>query len=536
MKFTTLSRKFILTGLHIMAAFLPAAAHAGAGRGDYHVAKDGQSIDDLVIEFMDTNQIPGMSVAIVQAPYITRVVGYGFADQEKKTLVASRTVFNVGQLTNAFTGVAIMQLKEEGKLNLDDPMTKYLPWAPQSWSKVTIRHCLTHTSGIAGYDKAASFSYAGEHSKDQMIALLKNEPVQFEPGTRFSNSTTDAYLLGLIVEAASGQTYETYVNRNQFERIGLQHTFFLSTLKNMRNELGNGTQPAAHKRFLHESALINPTEPATGYDEKNNSLVATPGNDWNATFASSGIAASAEDISLWDIALAGDILLKDAEDRSFLYRPVTLKNGTQAPGNSGWLFPGHKGLMEIKGNVPGYSAFLSRFTAANELLCVTLLANRSDVVDLDVLARKIAAAYDRQLGTPDSAHWVGSVQSPYSVSETIDRAAALVKANGGKVFARIDHSAEAGAVHQDLRPTQVLMFGNPAVGTTLMQSRSSIALDLPLRIMATQDESGQVWLSFTDPQPLAAAYGFGQTDEALLQRMSLALRRLVQATISANSV
>lgn len=92
-------------------------AHSGSGRGDYHVLYQGQSVDDLIMEYMEENNIPGISLAIVQAPYITRVTGYGLADTEKKLLVSTRTLFYVGQLTHAYTAVAIMQLKEEGNCN-----------------------------------------------------------------------------------------------------------------------------------------------------------------------------------------------------------------------------------------------------------------------------------------------------------------------------------------------------------------------------------------------------------------------------------
>ncbi len=117
----------ILTGV-IMDSV---TSFAGSGRGDFHTVYQGKSVDDLIIQYMEDNGVPGMTLAIVQAPYITRVVGYGLADTTSRRLAATRTVFNVGQLTNAYTAVAVMQLKEEGKFKLDDPISSYLSDIPE---------------------------------------------------------------------------------------------------------------------------------------------------------------------------------------------------------------------------------------------------------------------------------------------------------------------------------------------------------------------------------------------------------------------
>jgi CubicO group peptidase (beta-lactamase class C family)/uncharacterized protein (DUF302 family) len=529
-------KKAVLMSLGLVSALLSPFSYSGTGRGDFHTAYQGESIDDLIIKFMEKNNIPGLSLAIVQAPYITRIVGYGLADTQAKTLVSSHTVFNVGQLTNAFTAVAIMQLKEEGKLTLEDAITKYIPTVSKSWTNITVRELMTHSSGLPSYTDLPDFHHEKEYSQDQILHLIKNQNLLFEPGSKVSNSATDNFLLGMIIEKASGLSYQEYVTKNQFERLGLKHTFFISTLNKMKNETGNGSVPFKHKQFLHDITYINPTEMATGYIENNGTLETAKLSSFSAAFSHSAVMASAEDISFWDIGLAGDILVKDAKNKEFLYNPIKLKNGQVIPGNVGWLFPGHPGLMEIKGNVPGYSSFLSRFTAPSELLCVTLLVNKDDVSDLDILARQIAAAFDTKLAAPHGAAWVETLQSPYSVEETLDRVASIVKNQGGKVFARIDHSDEAAKAQQALPPTQVLVIGNPAVGTDLMLADPAIALDLPLRVMARKDETGQVWLSFTDPLKLAMEYAGNTKKIALLRKISTSLRKTCQQAVSPNSI
>lgn len=509
---------------------------SGTGRGDFHTLYNGQSVDDLIIQYMEENNIPGLTLAIVQAPYITRVVGYGLADTNTKRLASTNTVFNVGQMTNAFTAIAIMQLKEEGKLKLEDSLAIYLTDVPKAWQAITLNDLMIHSSGLSSYTEAAGFDYSKDYTPTQIIALVKDKPLLFEPGTKVNNSATDSYLLGLVIEKASGVSYQEYVTKNQIERAGLKHTFFIANQDTIHNEVKNGTQPFKHSQFLQDASFINPTELATGYTETNGALMPSQKVTWSATYAASGIIASAQDISQWDISLAGDILVKDPKDREFLYNSVKLKNGQMIPGNVGWLFPGHKGLMEIKGNIPGYSAFLSRFTAPTELLCVTLLANKGDLPDLDVLGRHIAASFDINLGTPQGVTWSQTMQSPYSVEETIDRANTLVKSLGGTVFAHINHSGEASKVGLNLPATQVLVIGNPAKGTALMQANSAMALDLPLRIMATTDNTGQVWLSYTDPVALAKEYHFDAKQMQVAKQISLALRRLCQKVVSPNSV
>ncbi|KTC98986.1 beta-lactamase [Legionella erythra] len=524
-------RKLRLLGL-IQGMVIMTSTIAGHGRGDFQVLYQGQSVDDLIIQYMADHQIPGLSLAIVQAPYITRVVGYGLANTDSKRLVATHSVFPIGQITNAYTAVAVMQLKEMGKLQLDEAVSSYLKNLPTSWQAITIRQLMTHSSGLPDYREAPGFDYSKDYTTAQWLDLIKGIPLAFKAGTQSRLSATNNYLLGLVIEQVSGMTYQEFVGKNQIERMALKHTFFVGGETSMDNEVRDDKSGFKHQQFLKNRVYINPIEPVTGYQQTEQTLSPSKPLSWTATFADSGIMASAEDISLWDIGLAGGILVQDPVDREFLYHPVTA-NGQTIPGNAGWLFPGHPGFMEIKGHLPGYSTFLSRFTAPTELVCVTLLANKGGLPDLDILGRKIAGAFDHKLAAPEGAVWSETLQSPYSVSETMNRVAAIIKKQGGTVFARVDHSGEAGKVGQSLPETQVLIIGNPAKGTALMQAKAAFALDLPLRIMATEDEKKQVWLSFTDPVKLAAQYQVTPEQLPALKQMSMGLNRTCQQAVSA---
>src|SRR5581483_4965597 len=181
--------------------------------------------------------------------------------------------------------------------------------------------------------------------------------------------------------------------QNQFDRLGLRNTFFADEVGRIRSEALEAND-YAHKEFLLDPRLINPIERAAGSMGRTQigATAAVP------RMGSGSILASAMDVSIWDIGLAGEILVKDAALRSILYQPATV-GGQTVPVMGAWRFPGRKGLMYVAASANGQSAFLSRFTDPGELVCVTLLANQQGL-DLTQLARQIAGAYDPRLGPP----------------------------------------------------------------------------------------------------------------------------------------
>jgi uncharacterized protein (DUF302 family) len=266
--------------------------------------------------------------------------------------------------------------------------------------------------------------------------------------------------------------------------------------------------------------LINPTEPATGAGAARVNPGLLP--------ARAAIYASALDISLWDVGLAGSILIKDPALRRMLYQPAKLEGGENVATSGAWEFPGHPGLMVITGSEAGFSSLLSRFTDPRELVCVTLLANKEGL-DLTQLARRIAGAYDPVLGPPLQTAGQRVQQSPRPVHETMERLARALTAQGMTIMARIDHAAGATSVGQSLPPTEAIIFGNPAAGTPLMQVNPAVAVDLPLRAVAWE-EKGQVWLAAADPVEITERHGMpGQ--RALAMKMREAVDRALREAV-----
>lgn len=479
--------------LLVAAVVFAASPMAVAQRGNPRMEFGGKSIDAMIADFMAEHEVPGMALAIVQAPYIPRVTGYGLANSAKKLLVGSNTLFDLGEIANAYTAVAAMQLVETGKLTLDQPVATYLPKLPAAWGPVTVRDLLMHASGLPDYRAVPSFDPGQGADPATISRSVAEMPLTAKPGHQVAYSATDYLLLARVVEAVSGRKLRDFIRENQFDRLRLRFTIFGDEVERIRSEAveRNGNR---HKDFLVAPDLINPVEQATGYRQEVAGLVPETAA---ATSGYPPILASAADVSIWDIGLAGGILVKDPALRAILYNPAKTTDGRTWPVMGEWRFPGRKGLMYVTGTARGQSAFLSRFTAADELVCVTLLANREGL-DLSQLGRRIAGAYDPRLGPPE-APGMRVQQSPYPAVEAMERFRTALRRD------KLVAPAPSGPVSLAPRP-----------------DRESFRLDgmpdVTLEARVWENE-GQIWLGYVDPG--AAPRGLrDRLDRALLLAVS----------------
>lgn len=529
-------RKYLLILITVLLSGMMSAQNGGVimkkyenqlpqkGRGNVHVAYQGKAIDEMTYEFMEEEGIPGMTLAIVQAPYIPRVVGYGVTDFEKRNLASVKTLWPIGPISQAFTAVAIMQLYEKGKLDLNAPVGKYLKNIPAAWKEISILQLLQHSSGIADYRAQEGIDASKEYTPEGLIQSVENLPLSFAPGTNVKQSATNFLVLTSVIEKISGMPYHAFVKKYQIDFLGLKQTYFGEGLAKVKQE-DVTTTANVHQTFKKDKDYINPSETTTGYVEKDGKLVAVPAVHPTALKGFSDIWASAENVSHWDIALAGGVLIAKPENRAMIYQPTTLANGKVVPAIAGWNFYHHKGLMDIKGNVSGHSAFLSRFTDASELVCVTLLANKEGV-ELTNLARKIAAAFDSEkMGTGANDNRMYTYESQFSVAETMARIEQTLHTMNIPVFAKFDHGKNAEEVGLQLSPNQVIVFGSPKVGTALMQENPSISIELPLRISVWEDKNGSVWVGFPLMKQMAANYGM--ENNPVVAKMQTLLEKIV---------
>lgn len=285
---------------------------------------------------------------------------------------------------------------------------------------------MQHSSGIADYREQKDFNVSSDYKPEQLVQLVETASLSFEPGTDVKLSATNFLLLTSVIEKVAKMPYHDFVKKNQIEYLGLQQTYFGEDLAKVKQE-DVTTTANVHQTFKKNRDYINPSETTTGYVEKDGKLVEAPSVSSTSLKGFSDIWASAENVSHWDIGLAGAVLIAKPENRDIVYKPTKLANGKVVPAMAGWQFYGHKGLMDIKGNVSGHSAFLSRFTDASELVCVTLLANKEGV-DLTNLGRKIAAAFDNdKMETGANDNLLFTYGSQFSVSETMARMEQVLK-------------------------------------------------------------------------------------------------------------
>src|SRR5690349_20712953 len=165
------------------------------------LAQNGAStkLDEYMQSEMKSQQIPGVSVAVIKDGRIILAKGYGFANVEHQVPVKPETVFQSGSMGKQFTATAIMMLVEEGKLGLDDPITKYFKDAPASWNSVTVRQLLSHTAGFTDYPD--NFNFRADYTEDQILKTIYGIPLAFAPGTKWSYSNLGYATLGILTQS-----------------------------------------------------------------------------------------------------------------------------------------------------------------------------------------------------------------------------------------------------------------------------------------------------------------------------------------------
>src|SRR5438094_3114906 len=181
---------------------------------------------------MQRLHIPGVSLAIVRDGRVIKAQGYGFANLELKAHATTETVCEIGSNTKQFTAAAIMMLVEEGKVHLEDAITKYFPEAPEAWQRIRIRHPLSHTSGIQNHVAIphwldvfrTNLAFETAPSRDELLKMFFKLPLEFRPGETWAYDNTGYYLLGVIIEQVSGQSYWQFLDDHIFKPLGMNAT------------------------------------------------------------------------------------------------------------------------------------------------------------------------------------------------------------------------------------------------------------------------------------------------------------------------
>jgi len=189
-----------------------------------------KQIDTYIKAEMIKQQIPGLSYAVVSNGKIIDSGAYGYANVELKAPVTSHSLFNIGSIGKTFTATAIMLLQKDGKLSIDDPINKYLDSLPASWNNISIKHLLTHTSGIKDYaHDFPGYSFIEKDRKQEItearfIQMATTVPLNFQPGERWAYSNSNFVLLGFIIHKLAGKPIGDFMKERIFKPAGMKET------------------------------------------------------------------------------------------------------------------------------------------------------------------------------------------------------------------------------------------------------------------------------------------------------------------------
>lgn len=305
-------------------------------------------IDEFVSAEMMRQRTPGVAIGIVKDGKSMLIKGYGFANIEHQILVKPETIFQSGSVGKQFTAMAVMLLVEDGKIALDDKLTKYIPDVPATWSGITVRQLLTHTSGLGDYPQ--DFDLQRDGSEQEIFKKLQAAPLASQPGERWAYSNVGYVTLGVLIRIVSGQFYGDFLAQRVFKPLGMTTA-----------------------RIISEADIIH--NRAAGYELvkgeiKNQTWVAPSLN----TTADGALYLTVLDMIKWDDALsAGKLLKKESYD--LMWSPVKLNNGTTHPYGFGWMFGDVNGkkLIEHGGAWQGFKAHIARYP--DNKLTVIVLAN-----------------------------------------------------------------------------------------------------------------------------------------------------------------
>lgn len=335
------------------------------------------AIDSIISREMKERSIPGVQIAIVQHGKIVLSKSYGTAHIQNNIPVTGNSVFPINSCTKVFTAVAVMQLVEEGKIKLSDPVAAYVDSLPAPWQQVTVAQLLTHTSGIPDILKLFDPQTGGVgalRNEGAIWAKLKTLPMDFRPGGQFSYNQTNGYLLGKIIRKLSGQPFDEFFKEKQFRVAGMQQTIFGDS-----RDVIPLYAPTYHYRKNQDGRKLPQEKLEMGYHE-------FP----EFTRTGAGLNSTAEDMARWIICLQTGKLLKNTSSLDTLWSRSTLSNGTPAQWSMGWGMAKWRSKHKAIGmNGGGRNAFL---VYPDDDLAVIVLTNLGGSSPEDYL-EELAACY-----------------------------------------------------------------------------------------------------------------------------------------------
>jgi D-alanyl-D-alanine carboxypeptidase len=353
---------FILLAASLLQAQTPAPISAALR----------EKIDAITKQALTDTGVPSASIAIVQAGAITYLQAYGDGRIEPHTPALPSMRYSIGSISKQFTAAAVLLLAEQGKLSLDDPVSRFVPNLTRG-TEVTIRELLSHTSGYQDYwpqDYVPPFMLQSI-TADKILDQWARKPLDFDPGTEWQYSNTNFVIAGLIVEKASGEPLLQFLSEHIFAPLGMK-----SVMNIDQNRLTE-TDATGYLRYALGPPRLAPKE----------------GKGW--LFAAGELAMPAEDLAKWDISIINQTVLRPASYAQ-MEKEVVLKNGLGTRYGLGVDVRQESGQRAIEhgGEVSGFTAHNLVFPDAH--IAVVVLVNEDSVDASGAIARKLAALLFRE--------------------------------------------------------------------------------------------------------------------------------------------
>ncbi|MFZ1701594.1 MAG: serine hydrolase domain-containing protein [Pyrinomonadaceae bacterium] len=367
-------------------ALLPVFAHA-------------DKFDDYVRSQLAERHIPGAAVAVVSKGRVVKMQGYGLASLEFGVPVTRETVFEIGSVSKQMTAVGIMLLVEDGKVGVDEKISKYLKNTPDSWRDVTVRHLLTHSSGVKSYSSLDGFALLRRLTVADFIKQLSPHPLEFIPGEKNIYSNSGFTLLAYIIESVSGKPYIDFMSERIFRPLRMTKTGDRDPVNIVKDR-------------------------ATGYEWRSERY---SGRDWDLTDlkGAGSIVSTIDDMVKWNAALSGNLFLKPAS-KAEMWKQFVFNNGSLSPYGFGWRISdirGHK-LIGHTGQTAGFGA--ANFRYVDQDLTVVVLTNQGELGLGGSIASGIAKIYVPTM----------SLRSIKAADTNADRTASVLVALRGRLANR----------------------------------------------------------------------------------------------------
>jgi CubicO group peptidase (beta-lactamase class C family) len=340
-------------------------------------------------------RMTGAVAAVVRGNDTLLLKGYGQAEVEWNVAMPADAVFEIGSITKQFTAAAILQLRDAGKLSLDDEITKWIPDFPAT-HRITLRRMLDHTSGIKGITELPEFGAMARSMwpRDSAVALIKRQPPHFAPGEAAIYNNSAFWLLGLVVEKASGMSYEDYVEKNIFAPLGMKRSMYCNS------------DEVVERR-------------AHGYGVQGGMVRRAPMNIHRWPYAAGSLCSTAGDLVTWMKALHGGKVLSK-QSYAEMTSPAKLNDGTELNYGMGigvGRDPGGRRFIGHGGAITGFNAEATWYPDAD--LYVVYMVNSNGNVDPGAFAAELSAeilpvkmpAFVAFTG--DAAPFVGTYKGPW---------------------------------------------------------------------------------------------------------------------------